>query len=194
MTAKIMTRFIIIGVVVGTLAIITFGLLQPAEGKYGPPRTFQTDGSGVGPQVGNNVGDIAPNFTLNALSTPSGKKVSLSDYRGQVVLLNFWRTDCASCLVEMPDLQKAYSAQQVAQKKFVILGIEQGDDVSAAQLLRRKGVMYPILVDAQQTVGDLYGVSGIPTSFAVDRQGIIRWNMAGPLSPEMLQEVLRLVD
>src|SRR5690348_13133823 len=95
MTAKIITRLIIIGVVVGTLAIITAGLLQPAESTgytYGLPRTSQGDGQ----QVGNHTGDIAPNFTLAQLQ--GGQKVSLSDIRGQAVLLNFWRTDCASCL------------------------------------------------------------------------------------------------
>src|SRR5581483_10857002 len=102
MSAKMITRLIIIVVVIGTLAIITAGLLQPAEYHYGPPQTFQTDAQGAGQQVGNKVGDLAANFTL---TTMNGKKVSLSDYRGQVVLLNFWRTDCASCLVEMPDLQ-----------------------------------------------------------------------------------------
>jgi peroxiredoxin len=190
MTAKMITRIIIIAVVVGTLAIITAGLLQPASVHYGPPRTSQSDGQ----QVGNNVGNIAPNFTLNTLSAPGGKKVSLSDYRGQAVLLNFWRTDCASCLVEMPDLQKAYSTQQAGQKKFVVLGIEEADDPSAPQLLQRKGITYPILVDAQLRVGDLYGVNGIPASFALDRQGNIRWSTSGPVSPETLQDVLRQVS
>jgi hypothetical protein len=60
-------------------------------------------------------------------------------------------------------------------------------------LLQSKGITYPILVDGRLTVGDLYHVSGIPTSFVVDRQGLIRWTMAGPFSPETLQEVLRQI-
>jgi peroxiredoxin len=182
MTAKIITRIIIIGVVVGTLAIITAGMLQPADSLG----TFQVDAQGNESQVGSKVGAIAPNFTLPMLA---GQKVSLSDYRGKVVLLNFWRTDCASCLIEMPDLQKVYAAQ----KNLVILGIEQADDPTASQLLQSKGITYPILVDGRLTVGDLYHVSGIPTSFVVDRQGLIRWTMAGPFSPETLQEVLRQI-
>ncbi|GHO93246.1 hypothetical protein KSF_032940 [Reticulibacter mediterranei] len=191
MTAKIITRLIIIGIVVGTLAIITVGLLQPAESTsytYGPPRTSQGDGL----QVGNHTGDMAPNFTLAQLQ--GDQKISLSDYRGQTVLLNFWRTDCASCLVEMPDLQKVARDQQAAGKKFVVLGIEEANDLSAPQLLQRKGVSYPILVDERLTVGDLYRVSGIPTSFVLDRQGIIRWQTAGPISFETLQDVLHQID
>ncbi len=191
MTAKIITRIIVIGVVVGTLAIITAGLLRPADSAsytYGPPRTSQQDGR----QVGNHTGDMAPNFTLVQLQ--SGQKVSLSDIRGQIVLLNFWRTDCASCLVEMPDLQKVVQDQQAAGKKFVVLGLEEANDPTAPQLLQRKGVSYPILVDERLTVGDLYNVSGIPTSFVLDRQGIIRWQTAGPISFETLQDVLHQID
>jgi peroxiredoxin len=191
MKAKIITRLIIIGVVVGTLAIITVGLLQPAASTgytYGPPRTSQGDGR----QVGNHTGDMAPNFTLAQLQ--GAQKVSLSDIRGQIVLLNFWRTDCASCLVEMPDLQKIVRDQQAAGKKFVVLGIEEANDPSASQLLQRKGVSYPILVDERLTVGDLYRVSGIPTSFVLDHQGVIRWQTAGPISFETLQDVLYQID
>jgi cytochrome c biogenesis protein CcmG/thiol:disulfide interchange protein DsbE len=184
MTAKLLMRLIIIGVVVGTLAIISAGLLQPASSLG----TNQADDErGNASQVGSKVGNMAPNFTLPLLND---RKVSLSDYRGNVVLLNFWRTDCASCLIEMPDLQKVYHAQQAARKDFVVLGIEQADDSSAGQLLQSKGITYPILVDGGLTVGDLYHVSGIPTSFVLDRQGLIRWTMAGPFAPDTLQEVL----
>jgi peroxiredoxin len=186
MTAKLLTRLIIIAVVVGTLTIITAGLLQPASSL----NTGLVDAQGNSSQVGSKVGAIAPNFTLPMLN---GQKVSLSDYRGKVVLLNFWRTDCASCLVEIPDLQKVYSARQAARKDFVAMGIEQADDPSASQLLQGKGITYPILIDPHLTVGDLYHVSGIPTSFVLDRQGLIRWTVSGPFPPDTLQGVLRQI-
>jgi cytochrome c biogenesis protein CcmG, thiol:disulfide interchange protein DsbE len=185
MTAKLLTRLIIIGVVMGTLAIITAGLLRPA----GPSTLLDEQGNSS--QVGSKVGAMAPNFTLPMLN---GQKVSLSDYRGQPVLLNFWSTDCASCLIEMPDLQKVYTSQQAVQKDFVVLGIEQVADPSAPQLLHSKGITYPILVDDRLTVGDLYHVSGIPTSFVLDRQGIVRWSMVGPFSPATLQGVLHQIS
>ncbi len=100
MTAKLLTRLIIIGVVVGTLAIIAAGLLRPAGSST------LLDEQENSSQVGSKVGAMAPNFTLPMLN---GQKVSLSDYRGKPVLLNFWSTDCASCLIEMPDLQRVYS-------------------------------------------------------------------------------------
>ena len=187
MTAKLLTRLIIIGVVIGTLAIITAGLLQPA----GSLSTNQSSGEDSTSQVGSKVGDIAPNFTLSMLN---GRRVSLSDYRNKVVVLNFWRTDCPPCLIEMPDLQKEYRTQQAAHQSFTVLGIEQADDASAPQLLKDRGISYPILVDGRLTVGDLYHVSGIPTSFVLDRQGLVRWTMSGPFPPNTLQDMLHQLD
>jgi cytochrome c biogenesis protein CcmG/thiol:disulfide interchange protein DsbE len=176
------TRLVIAVVAIGTLVIITIGVLRPADTGLIKPSTVSAP----------RVGSAAPNFTLPLLQ---GKKVSLSDYRGQIVMLNFWRTDCTSCKAEMPALQKVYASQQTTRNSFVLLGVELSNDKTGSQqLVQAKGLTYPILLAQSSAVSDLYAISGTPTSFLLDREGIIRWKTTGPLSEESLQNALKQVS
>lgn len=116
------------------------------------------------------TGNLAPEFTLQTLD---GKKVSLSDYRGKAVLVNFWATWCGPCNIEMPwlvDLHKKYAAQG-----FEILGISM-DDIDpkdVAKFAQDKHVDYPILIGTDN-VGDAYGgMPFLPGNFYIDRNGKI---------------------
>lgn len=116
------------------------------------------------------VGAPAPNFTLETLD---GKKVSLADYRGKAVLVNFWATWCEPCNVEMPwlvDLHKKYASQG-----FEILGVSM-DDIGPkdiAKFAQDKGINYPVLI-GQDAVSDAYGgIPFLPGNFYVDRNGKI---------------------
>jgi thiol-disulfide isomerase/thioredoxin len=114
------------------------------------------------------------------LSTLDGKKVSLSDYRGRAVLVNFWATWCGPCKVEMPwfeEFQKQYAGQG-----FVILGL--ADDVDAGKDAIRKvaqktGVTYPILLTDGKVQKAYGGVDVLPMSFYVDRNGVVVEETAG---------------
>jgi thiol-disulfide isomerase/thioredoxin len=124
-------------------------------------------------------GKVAPAFTLVTLD---GKKVSLSDYKGRPVLVNFWATWCGPCKVEMPwfeEFNKQYAAQG-----FVILGLT--DDVDAgkdviSKVAHKTGVTYPILL-TDGKVQKAYAPEGmdyLPMSFYVDRKGVIAEETAG---------------
>jgi thiol-disulfide isomerase/thioredoxin len=117
---------------------------------------------------GQLIGSVAPDFDLQTLD---GKDIKLSDLRGKAVLLNFWATYCGPCKVEMPwfvELQKEYGPQG-----FQIIGVAM-DDASTediAKFAKDMGVNYPILL-GKESVGESYGgVSVLPTTFFVDRDG-----------------------
>jgi thiol-disulfide isomerase/thioredoxin len=122
-------------------------------------------------------GKVAPAFTLTDLD---GKKVSLSDYKGRPVLVNFWATWCGPCKVEMPwfeEFQKQYAAQG-----FVILGLT--DDVDAGKdtitkVAHRIGVSYPILLTDGKVQKAYGGFEVLPVSFYVNRNGVVVEETAG---------------
>jgi thiol-disulfide isomerase/thioredoxin len=126
------------------------------------------DNRANGSAKGHLIGNLAPDFELPALD---GKNLKLSDLRGKAVLLNFWATYCGPCKIEMPwfvELQKEYGPQG-----FQIVGVAM-DDASTediAKFAKEMGVNYPILL-GKESVGQSYGgVSVLPTTFFLDRDG-----------------------
>jgi len=163
------------------LAIITVGLLRP-----GTASTIASSTSSSSAPVGLQVGDAAPNFTLTTLN---GKQVSLSDFRGKPVMLNFWYAACPGCLQEIPGMQRYYAAQQAAGKHFVILGVNSVDDVQTAQqLAQQSGLTYTLVMDQNQQVATLYNLTATPTSYFIDTHGIIRSMVVGPVDDATLQQ------
>ena len=121
-------------------------------------------------------------FTVKDLA---GKPVSLSDFRGQVVLVNFWATWCSPCKEEMPILDAYYRQHQ--PQGFLLLGINVSDrPEEAAAFVKQHGYSYPILFDPPGNVLLDLGIQGLPASLLVDREGglVTRW--LGPLTFEML--------
>jgi len=132
-------------------------------------------------------GKKAPNFTLTNLD---GKKVSLADYKGRPVLINFWATWCGPCKVEMPWFEQLRN--QYASQGFEILGL--ADDADAgkdaiSKVAQKSGVTYPILLtDADGKVQEAYGgLDVLPMSFYVDRNGVIVEQTAGLGSKDMIE-------
>src|SRR5260370_31615623 len=167
---------------ISLLTILAVGLLRPGAA----PVVSSSPSSTSGAPVGLQVGDAAPNFTLKTLD---GKQVSLSDYRGKPVLLNFWYSSCPGCLAEIPGMQRFYAAQQAAGKDFVILGVNSVDDAQTAQqFVQQYGITYTPVFDDNQRVATLYNLNATPTSYFIDRQGIIRFVQVGPIDEATLQQ------
>jgi len=142
-------------------------MLTPAQ----PGQTADEDDSAMMDPGAKLRGKTAPGFTLKDLD---GKKVSLADYKGRPVLVNFWATWCAPCKVEMPwfeELRKQYAAQG-----FEILGLtddaDAGKDV-IAKVAKKTGVTYPILLTDGKVQTAYGGLDYLPMSFYVDRNGTI---------------------
>jgi peroxiredoxin len=112
----------------------------------------------------------APDFTLSA---QSGKPVALTQFKGQVVMLNFWASWCGPCRQEMPLLDGIY--KKYSKLGFTMLGINVEPDSKAAnEWLRQTPVTFPILYDTDSKVSKLYGVSGMPSTVILDRKGTVR--------------------
>jgi len=135
------------------------------------------------------VGDVrnvpAPNFDLPTLD---GRRVKLSDFRGQAVLLNFWATWCPPCKIEMPwfvDIQKQYG-----KDGLVVLGVAMDDTESAkiADFAHEMGVNYPVLLGTDQVSDDYGDVRSLPTTFYIDRNGNIVSKAIGLLGREEIED------
>jgi len=131
---------------------------------------------------GIQVGRVAPDWTLEGLD---GGSASLDDYRGQVVLLNFWATWCGPCRDEIPDLEAVYQARK--KQGFVVLGLAVEEPrETVAPFVEEMGITYPVLLDVQGSVKKVFRVSGLPMSLLIDGQGVIRVRHVGRLTAEQL--------
>jgi peroxiredoxin len=127
------------------------------------------------------------------LTDLDGQQVTLSDLRGNRVLLNFWATWCAYCRGERGVLQQAHDEQ--GSQGLVILAVAIGEDPDRLRsFVHERGLSYRILLDEDGSVSRTYRVRGIPSSFFIDRDGVIRVHHVGALEPELLAQYLERVQ
>lgn len=116
-------------------------------------------------------GQLAPDF---ALKSSTGENLRLSEFRGDVVMINFWATWCGPCRQEMPLLDELYSRYQ--RVGFSLLGVNIDDDSRRAMdMIEELGVSFPVLFDARKEVSKLYEVEAMPVTVIVDRTGTVRY-------------------
>ena len=139
-----------------------------------------------------NDSSPTPGFTL---SDPAGKKVSLKDFRGKVVMLNFWATWCAPCREEMPTMERLY--QEFKNKGFVIVAVDVKDNkTDALAFITEFKLTYPVVFDPEGAVGLLYGAWALPATYLIGfrGEGVARmWGPADWYSPgarELIQALL----
>lgn len=123
------------------------------------------------------VGSTAPNFVASDLAT--GKPVSLSDYKGQVVLLNVWATWCEPCKVEMPSMEQLEKDLGPAGLKIVAVSIDEGGPSGVQQFARDMGLTFRILRDPNGQIQRIYQTTGVPESFVINRAGKIEKKVIG---------------
>lgn len=135
----------------------------------------------------------APDFNLENLR---GGDTGLVDYKGKVVLLNFWATWCMPCREEMPSMEALW--QKYKEQGFVVVGIsnDEGSKKRVEKFTELLDLSFPVLLDPDGEVNDLYRVSNMPTSFLIDRNGKIISHIVGSddwLSPEAIQLVEKVL-
>ena len=128
--------------------------------------------------IGLDAGETAPDFTLPDLN---GVEMSLKDFRGQVVLIDFWATWCGPCTIAIPHVQKLY--EKYKSQGFVVLGVDVWERGEVEELVRDfqkdYGLTYDILLDKDGSVAELYEVKGIPSAWLLGSDGIITWTHLG---------------
>jgi len=139
-----------------------------------------------GAPVGTNEGNRAPDFMTTTLSD---EEVSLSDLRGQVVLLNFWGTWCGPCRREMPEFQSLY--EEYGDKNFTILAMAVRDTEKDMREFKDEfGLTFPLALDVNNEVNEMYGIVNQPSSLVIDANGVIIRKFFGITLESQLKEIL----
>lgn len=162
------------------LLILTAGLAW--TGISSDPTGRSSFGEITAPQAGF----LAPDFQLK---TPKGETYSLSEFRGQAVLINIWATWCPPCRAEMPAIQAIY--EEFKPRGLMVLGINstiQDEPLKIGPFLEKYRLTFPILLDETGEVTSNYQIRALPSSFFIDRQGRIHEVViGGPMSPALLR-------
>lgn len=145
--------------------------------------SFSAPNVNVGPaKIGKPISD----FTLTDINGATHK---ISDYKGRPVLINAWATWCPPCRGEMPDLHAFYLKHKA--DGFEMLAINSGESPAAvASFIQQMGFTFPALVDQNKVVLDGLGISGLPTSILVGRDGTVKYIHVGGLTPDMIEQQL----
>jgi peroxiredoxin len=132
------------------------------------------------------VNKQAPDFTVKLLN---GEPFTLSEHRGKGVLINFWATTCKPCLNEMPAIQSKYDKYK--DQGLEVIGVNTGEnEVSVSTYVNRLGVNFPIGLDREFEVTELYKTGQLPRSIFVDPDGVVRGIHLGEMSPDMIEEYI----
>ena len=124
------------------------------------------------------VGLPAPDFTFPGIN---GKTVSLSDYRGKVVLVNIWATWCPTCVDEMPSMEKLYQNLKGEDFEILAISIDSLGAESVAPFMKKYKLTFPALIDSEGTVSIVYRTAGVPESFIIDKDGRLVKKIIGAL-------------
>jgi peroxiredoxin len=172
-------------VVIIVLIVILIGILILLQAK--DSFFHQTSGPGLA------KGQPAPNFTLPDLD---GQMVSLTDFRGKVVLINIWATWCPPCVEEMPSMEKLY--QELKGEGFEILAVsidESGAKV-VTPFMKKHKLSFPALTDPKGTIKSIYKTTGVPESFVINKDGTLLEIVIGPrdwAAPEVIRYFRNLI-
>ncbi len=168
------------GIVLGTLVLMFL-----SRGDASPQGDTATPQKG---RVSPYVGAVSPDFRL---STLKGETVTLQEFRGRPVVVNFWASWCGPCQLEMPDFQARATKWG---DSLVVLGVNAGEPRADVQsFVDEFGLTFPILLDANHEAQRAYVVQGLPSTIVVDAQGIVQARHIGYMSGEQLDAYLTLV-
>jgi peroxiredoxin len=138
-------------------------------------------------------GDRAPEFTLPSLD---GKSVSLSSYRGKVVMVHFWATWCPPCIEELPTLESLYRAYVGKDLEILAVSVDEGGAGAVGRFMQKNRFALPVLLNPDQSVSRRYCTLKFPETYLIDRDGIVRRKVIGaadwtsPAAQEFIQAIV----
>jgi cytochrome c biogenesis protein CcmG/thiol:disulfide interchange protein DsbE len=164
---------------VGLLALLLTQLLTPASH----------------PVSNSLIGHAAPDFSLVALRSQSGKStLSLADFKGRPVVLNFWASWCEPCKEEAPLLESTWEQMQAQGKDVVFLGVDyQEASNNAIRFLQSYNITYAAVSDAHGTVATKYDVAALPQTVFINRNGVVVSKVPGQLTDRLLSSNLQRI-
>lgn len=164
---------------VGLLAFLLTQLLTPAPASRSDPL----------------VGHPAPNFSLAMLNAHAGKSMlSLSNFKGKPVVLNFWASWCEPCKEEAPLLESTWKRMQVQGKDAVFLGIDfQESNNDGTGFLQLYSITYPAVLDTDGSVASKYGITSLPVTIFINRNGMVMSRVSQQLTVQTLSSNLQLI-
>lgn len=164
---------------VGLLAFLVTQLLTPAPKSTSDPL----------------VGHTAPDFSLAMLGPSTGKSaLSLSDFKGKPVVLNFWASWCAPCKEELPLLESTWKRMRAQGKDVVFLGIDfQETNSTATSFLQQNNITYAAVLDANGSVALKYGITSLPDTIFINQNGTVSSKVSREITAQVLSSNLQLI-
>ncbi|WP_102692902.1 TlpA disulfide reductase family protein [Rummeliibacillus pycnus] len=191
MKKKIFSLLLIIALI--AIALTNFVKSKVEEGQKVDTSSTQVSTAKNDKGSGLEINQTAPDFQLKTLDD---KKVKLSDYKGKIVILNFWATWCPPCKAEIPQMEKYYK-KQAKDDGVEILAVNltkaDKDKAYIRDFVKSYEMTYPVLLDEDGEQQRQYEIVTIPTTFFIDKNGKIQKKVVGPMDQEMMSKTIAAI-
>lgn len=152
----------------------------------GPGKPLARSQSPANTKVSTSVGSLAPDIMFSELE---GEQFRLSDFRGKVVMINLFASWCGPCILETPHLVEFFKENH---EEVMVIGLNFGERREAIENYRdRFEVNYPLIFDLNGSIGEIYRGFGLPTSWFIDSEGVIRHIQVGPMTSDFILKVVQ---